>query len=395
MSFGDAARQQAAARAQSREQYGPDMARILAGKQINLTPPAQSMASDDNPKVLIRKRRMRAAPPRTARVIDIRPGEVTLDDGNQNWILREWNGRPITETVNGVTRLAPGVPFANRSVVSASGGDVDRDVGMSDPDLWVGGQRVPRDPSKPWWDKSQDPAQFAPQFSRGQFINDRTLAPEMATATETDIQFARPDEVESEEEARTQDEMEAELYRMSDKELRALQERLERAGLLTKGQYGKGIPDEETLTAYQTVLTRAANYYKAGNQVTLDEVIDASIRAYEEDPERGPKREPFIARLADPMQLKEAVRKVSSIVAGENLPDSVLESIWMQYRAEQYREQRQEYDMRISGTSGSVDQLAPFETYATAKVRAAAPEKAGAQDLAARASEFFELLGGD
>jgi hypothetical protein len=42
-----------------------------------------------------------------------------------------------------------------------------------------------------------------------------------------------------------------------------------------------------------------------------------------------------------------------------------------------------------------VDQLAPFETYATAKVRAAAPEKAGAQDLAARASEFFELLGGD
>jgi hypothetical protein len=177
------------------------------------------------------------------------------------------------------------------------------------------------------------------------------------------------------------------LYAMNDAGLKRLQNMLFDAGFYgsaPKGAIRFGTVDEYTEIAYQNALKLSASYLQAGVEKSVEDIaFDRKNHPAAEEPNA------FHAVYMDPEQLKAAVRETASIVAGENLPDNVMDQIWQEYQSRKVANQRAQHEGQSYTDVGSL------QDFATAKIGEIAPEKVAAQGLAEKAQEFYSMLGGD
>jgi hypothetical protein len=191
--------------------------------------------------------------------------------------------------------------------------------------------------------------------------------------------------------------LQKQFYSMNEDQLKKLQKRLYDGGFyddnVTEKDIAYGAHDDDSFDAYTKALKRAANYLQADNEVSFDEVVDdaAKHRAVNAGKSKTVK-EPFLPVISDTQTLKDTVKKVSTIVAGQYLPDSVLDQIWQDYQAQEYNNAATKYQAGQTGNAAVLTEMPAFQDFAASEVREKDPTKAGAQDLASRASVFQKLL---
>lgn len=191
--------------------------------------------------------------------------------------------------------------------------------------------------------------------------------------------------------------MQKQFYNMSEDDVKKLQQRLLDGGFYDSSTTAKDISfgshDDDTFDAYTKALKRAANYLQADNEVSVDEVIDDAVKhAASNTGKSKAQTQAFLPVISDTESLKDTVKQVSSIVAGQYLPDSVLDQIWQEYQQREYQNQAAKYQADVTGGTAVTTQLPEFKDFAASEVRAQDPTKAGAQDLANRAAVFQKLL---
>lgn len=186
------------------------------------------------------------------------------------------------------------------------------------------------------------------------------------------------------------------LFKMSDAELRKLQERLYQGGFYgaqtSRADIDWGNVDETTLAAYNVLLTRAANFGLAGVSVTLDEVLAKAGKGG--GGPKGEKKQPFNPQLADPDDLKLVFRIASTAVLGRAVDDAELEQLAVTYRQRQLEALQTNYDMTSAEQAGQLATVPDPQTYAQNEMWRTRPGEAGARELRGYMDEFVGLLDG-
>lgn len=190
-----------------------------------------------------------------------------------------------------------------------------------------------------------------------------------------------------------------EFARKQPEPLGRIQEELWNAGLYDKkAQWASGLADEESISAYQKALLRAARENK-----TVSEVIEEAKQAvqasggleklgYQKSGTTGPTQDPLTIRLTHPDDIRATAMQTSAKVLGRGFSAQELDRFVHTYQSMESSAQQAAYSATGSGLpggpGGTVTAPASVENAATRAAREANPGAAGATDL----SNAYDLM---
>lgn len=184
-----------------------------------------------------------------------------------------------------------------------------------------------------------------------------------------------------------------EFYALSEDELEALQRKLFQAGFYPGDVDEEDIDfrnhDETTIKAYKTAVSRAGAFLEAGKKVTLDDVLSkpSSLAA---KAKKGRERDPFLAVVESPEDIRKGVEAVARKAIGRKLTDDERERFVGFYQQLQTQRQQQAYNAQLTG--GVVSQAPTLATVAEGFVRQEDPQGAYDIDALDQLGEFGQLL---
>ncbi len=183
------------------------------------------------------------------------------------------------------------------------------------------------------------------------------------------------------------------FYRLKGNDLVRMQARLFRAGFypgdVDFDDIDAGNHDEDTYKAYERAVGRAAQFSDAGEDVSLDDILDkpspkagAAARAGRE---RGP------VKLTNPDDIIRGVEKIAREAVGHKLTDAqraAAVTTWQQLE--------RQYSSALEAGMGGGEVVAPpeFSTFAEDFAEKADPQGAFRQDAIEGMNEFYDLLDG-
>ncbi|HYH52140.1 MAG TPA: hypothetical protein VEG38_21570 [Acidimicrobiia bacterium] len=190
-----------------------------------------------------------------------------------------------------------------------------------------------------------------------------------------------------------------------DAEISELQRRLWAGGFYPPGadptEIALGDRDPYTEKAWQNALDRAAKFRAAGQNLTLDEVIDMGANIRKEggiNGEGGPGgtgRAPLVTELANPEDLKYYAQKTAVNTLGRALRPDELERFVSSFHASQQQSQAAAYNAGGTGGPGGSVVGAPSAAVAAEQfARQADPTAAGAHDQVRVFDVVSRVLGG-
>lgn len=179
------------------------------------------------------------------------------------------------------------------------------------------------------------------------------------------------------------------IRNMSKAQIETLQDRLVKAGLLSRKAITKGIADEDTIKAYSITLLRAARLLKTPDAI-LDEAAAAGAPELDVS---GAARLPFSPQVSSPEEIKTALQTALTADLGYAPGDAELANLTALYQRLQIGAQRQTYDTAVSG--GTATQVMPIDVFAQQQAEQLHPTDAHAKSLANLSKEFLAGIGSE
>lgn len=186
-----------------------------------------------------------------------------------------------------------------------------------------------------------------------------------------------------------------EFYALPPTELKALQEKLYKAGFygnMDREDIPFGDYDEMTMEAYKTALTRAANFRYSGVDITLDEML-AKASGSAKAGKAGAEKAKFRPQLDDPADLAAVFRVASTAVKGRVSESEVAELVEA-YRGQQLAKQQQAYGLESENAAGTLPSMPNARAFVEDELRRRDPMGTQSHDVAMAYDDFQELLGG-
>ena len=192
---------------------------------------------------------------------------------------------------------------------------------------------------------------------------------------------------------RRQSELERDFYATDPDSLAALQKRLYAGGFYPQGvdpnEVVLGVHDEQTYAAYQKVVQRAAGFYAAGKEHTIDDVLDMAAGVWGQTGGTAGRgggggggragRQPLTVELTNPEDLQAVAQRTAVSTLGRALRPEELSRFVASFHASQRQEQTASYGAVEGG--GTVTGAPSAATAAESFARRAAPTEAGANDV--------------
>lgn len=197
-----------------------------------------------------------------------------------------------------------------------------------------------------------------------------------------------------ESDIRNASEVELDLYRLAPPELAALQKRLFDAGFypgdVDLEDIDFGNYDEDTARAWATAVKRAANFFAAGQDKTLDEIIgeSASIRLASG---RGGKKggSGQVAQLPNPLDIRKVAEGVAKKVIGRKLEEGERESL-----VKFYQDLHLQYYRNLASGTDTVTTPPDADVFIEDELERRHPVDASAMKIGETLSAFDQIVRG-
>jgi hypothetical protein len=168
-----------------------------------------------------------------------------------------------------------------------------------------------------------------------------------------------------------------------------LQDRLIKAGLLSKDQYVRGLPDDYTQKALHDALVMASR-----GDTTLDEVLATAASSVSEQTKSKATRN---IQLTSPETIQAAVRGAAPGILGRGADPTMMSSLAAQYNALETQQQNAVADATDAntgqGTTSVTYNQPSVSDFVSQRLRASDPTAAQGMALGHYLSEFMALLG--
>jgi hypothetical protein len=192
---------------------------------------------------------------------------------------------------------------------------------------------------------------------------------------------------------RTESEYDQDFFKMTRQERVSFQERLFRGGFydasVAREDIPWGVPDDDSQDALQRASRRAALYFNAGVELTLDQVIDEGIQAGGGRVGGRGGGERVVFRPTAAQDIESVAQKTAREMLGRALSDEERNRLIGAYRQLESQQHAAE-----AGEAGTVGALPSLGSFAEQQVEAQAPVEAESRRWLELYGALVEAIGG-
>lgn len=181
------------------------------------------------------------------------------------------------------------------------------------------------------------------------------------------------------------------IYTWDQDELRAFQEKIVSAGIVSAEDIAFGARDVLTVRAWQQLVAQSAEAFVAGARISPDDLLGELVSS--PIPRPGQEEAPFSGQVTNPLDIAAGLRAAFRERTGSGkIPEDEMERMISAFQSEQVKAQRANFDARKSG--GTTVAAPDFATFAEQEAERVNPVGFRAHEYLDKFSAIESMLGG-